>query len=119
MKSRLVAATALAACLVSSVALGQGFDWLRMSPVSQYDDEDWEMLYAAAGEVLENGTAGVTAEWSNPRTGNSGSISVIDSFERNGRPCHSTRFMNRTATLSGSGIFVLCKVEDGTWKLVR
>lgn len=108
---------AIAAALVTVSAQGQGYRWLDTSPIKFFSDEDWELMRSTARKTLDNSRDGTTANWSNPETDASGSITVISTYEEDGRRCRKTKFYNSARGLTGSGIFRLCRIEDGTWKI--
>lgn len=112
-----LSAAAAAALLVSASAMGQGYRWLDTSPVRFFTDADWEILRSTARKTLDNGADGTEASWSNPDTDASGSIKVLSTYQENGLRCRKTQITNQARGLAGSGIFRLCKVADGTWKI--
>lgn len=118
MYSRLVViAASLTAVLVSSSALPQGYRWLDTSPVAHFSDKDWSMLRSTARPLLDDGADGSQASWENTDSGSYGSIKVLNTFQKDGRRCRRTYFSNSAAGFHGTGIFNLCKVADGSWKI--
>ena len=109
--------TAAVAIFVSATARSQTYRWLDTSPIKFFTDQDWEIMRSTARRTLDDAKDGTTANWSNPETEASGSITVISTYEEEGRRCRKTKFFNSARGLTGSGIFRLCKVEDGTWKI--
>lgn len=110
-------AVSLAAILLSASAFAQGYRWLDTSPVAHFNDEDWTMLRSTARAVLDNGADGTEDSWRNPDSGSYGSIKVLNTYEQNGLRCRRTYFSNSAGGFHGTGIFNLCKVADGTWKI--
>ena len=103
--------------LISASAQSQTYKWLDTSPIKFFTDQDWELMRSTARRTLDKADDGTTAAWSNPETEASGSITVINTYEEEGRRCRKTKFFNSARGLTGTGIFRLCKVEDGTWKI--
>ncbi len=102
----------------AATAQGGGqYGWLRGSPIIKFTDKDWELLRSNARTALDDEPDGTTTSWGNPDTGHSGSITVISSFEKDGRRCRKARFSNEAGNLSGTETHDLCKVADGTWKI--
>jgi surface antigen len=112
-----VVAATLAAVLVSTSAFAQGFRWLDTSPVAHFNDEDWDMLRSTARPLLDNGADGSEDSWKNPDSGSYGSIKVLNTFQKDGLRCRRTYFSNSAGGFHGTGIFNLCKVADGSWKI--
>lgn len=108
---------ALATLLIANSVNAVGQHWLDGAPVQFFNDEDWELLRTSMSHTLDNAPDGTTAEWKNPETGHAGSITVIDTNEVNGNQCRKTKFFNSAGGVTGSNVYRLCKVEDGTWKL--
>ena len=102
---------------ISASAQSQAYRWMDTSPLKFFTDQDWDLMRSTARRTLDNADDGTTATWSNPETGASGSITVINTYEEEGRRCRKTKFFNSARGLTGTGIFRLCKVEDGTWKV--
>ena len=85
-------------------------------------DADIAMLQAAASTLFQNDEAriGQTETWSNPKTGNSGAVSLLEVFKRSGMPCkrvqHSIKQKGRTDQIIYQ--FARCRAADGSWKLL-
>lgn len=118
MKTNLASAiTAMVAIFLSVPVQSQTYKWLDTSPIKFFTDQDWEIMRSTARQTLDGADDGTTATWSNPETEASGSITVINTYEEEGRRCRRTKFFNSARGLTGSGIFRLCKIEDGSWKI--
>ena len=107
--------------LAPAIASGQGggqFGWLRASPVSLFTPTDWEILRRNARDALDDAEDGTTASWQNPDTGHSGSVTVVSTFEEDGRRCRKATFRNEARGMKGEQTHRLCKVEDNSWKIV-
>ncbi len=117
-KVAILASVALTTMLVSTPALSAGqFGWLENSPVSHFTDDDWARLRETARNTLNNAEDGTKAEWSNPSTGAEGSVQVLNTYEEDGRTCRRTKFYNSAGGLTGGGVYPLCQVEGGSWKI--
>ena len=85
-------------------------------------DSDVAMLQAAASALFRNDKAqiGQTESWSNPKTGNSGAVSLLELFEHAGMPCkrlqHSIKQKGRADLIIYQ--FARCRTADGSWKLL-
>jgi hypothetical protein len=58
------------------------------------NDADRRAMSAAAARLYQRDTVtnGATDTWSNPRSGNSGSVTVLQSFTKSEMPCHKLRY---------------------------
>ena len=106
-----LAATAAGALL--GFFIGQGIG-------SSLDKAD--QLYAErnAGEALESTPTGQTSTWSNPDSGNSGTITPTrTSYTDAGQPC---REYQQTVTIGGEtqqAYGTACRQPDGSWRIVN
>ena len=112
----LVAGLALVFSLPAS-ALNWSF--LQYSPVTQFTDQNWELLRQAGEKALASGADGEIVRWSNPSTGASGSIQPLDTTQREGMTCRLTAISNSAGGASGTSRFTFCKQADGTWRVVQ
>lgn len=112
---RFVVTLALALTLFAGAASGQ-FNPLRQL---QLTDQDIEMLTAAANRAYETGETGVAESWSNPESGNSGSATIIERFERDGLPCRQVEHVIKIVRDAVPKRLVLatCR-KDGRWLMV-
>ena len=112
------------ACLALIIALtlpalsrqrGGQMGWLAQTPISQYNDEDKQLLRDAA-EAVVAGEAGNSRSWENPKTGNHGKLTLLISFNgSDGRPCHQVRVQNHAKGLSGDSKVTICKDPQRGW----
>ena len=85
-------------------------------------ESDIAMLQAAASALFQNEKAqlGQTESWKNPKTGNSGTVSLLDLFEHKGMPCkrlqHSIKQKGHADLIIYQ--FARCRAADGSWKLL-
>jgi surface antigen len=64
---------------------------------------------------------GTTATWSNPESGNSGKISLVNKFTRNGQQCETLDYrLTTTRRPVGPEHYRLssCLQSDGQWRLI-
>ena len=85
------------------------------------NEDDVKDLMAAGQRLYGQDVVpdGATDTWSNPKTGNSGTITVLQSFTRDGMPCRKVRYNNRIKNQPNTRIFTLdwCKTPQGVWKI--
>lgn len=109
-------ALAVASMLLAGAASGQ------MNPLRQLEltAGDIELVGATADRLYQAGEIGVAASWTNPESGNSGSVQILEIFEREGLPCRRVEHIIKIAKDPAPKRLVLasCRVPDGRWLLV-
>ena len=81
-----------------------------------------DQAYAAqtTGQALENNRVGQQSSWSNPDSGNRGSITPTrTSYDDSGRPC---REFQQTVTIGGktqNAYGTACRDQNGDWQIVK
>ena len=70
-----------------------------MNPLRQLalTTADIELLTATANRLYEAGQVGVKEAWSNPKSGNSGTVELLETFEREGLPCRRSSMWSRSS----------------------
>src|SRR6185295_11027205 len=85
-------------------------------------ESDIAMLQAAANALFQDDHAqvGRTEAWSNSKTGNSGTVSLLKLFEHAGLPCKRLQHSIKQKGRADQNIyqFSRCRSSDGTWKLL-
>ena len=109
--------SALALALASFSALSGNWGWLKNTPVEAFTDSDWVMLKETAKKALDSGKDGETILWVNHDTGHSGSITPLNTVDRNALPYRNTKFFNSADGRTCSSKTLLCKQQDGKWKI--
>ena len=105
-------------CLGSITAHASGpWEWATESAIAQFTPEDFDLLKAAARDVLNNQPDQKEISWNNPGTGHSGSITVLGTTEMNGQTCRDTLLKNDAKTVKGTSQYLLCQQADDTWKI--
>ena len=112
--------TALCLMLVLTANLyAVNMQYLKYSPVADFTAEDFEMLQTTGKKALEENKDGVTSEWKNPESKNSGSITPLETSTIDGMNCRKVKIFNQTSITSGSVVFTFCQVSDGKWKVLK
>jgi len=108
--------------------------WLSLFPVTPHaavnplrssriglNSADLRAMNAAAAGLYQQDTVsdGATAKWSNPRSGNSGSITVLQNFTKADMPCRKLRYNIHLRARRGMRSYTVnwCKTASGVWKL--
>jgi surface antigen len=114
-----------AALLVAFVLAGAAPAGAQVNPFGDTLDlttEDIEMMKAAAAELFTDDAArlGDTRTWSNPATGNAGSVSLVKTFEHQGLPCKRVQHAIKQQDRADQVIyqFARCRASNGTWQLL-
>jgi surface antigen len=83
--------------------------------------DDWALMHAAAARLYrqEQVAAGAATRWSNPKTGDSGTVTVLQSFKQNGMACRKVRYDIRLGGTPGSNLYTVnwCRIASGEWKI--
>ena len=105
-------------CALAVAAQAQNLNFLRNSVMSNFQQDDTDMMRKNVNEVLDSSDANAKKEWSNPRTGASGSAQVLDQFTASdGAPCKRLRLANRAAQRHSQSTHTMCKYQDRGWIL--
>jgi hypothetical protein len=108
----------LLAPLESSAQYGRTF---RTAP--KLTSDDIAIVRHLVREELTGKPKGTTLSWSNPKTENSGTVTLLDSFASEGRDCRRVRYVihpaprQRTPIRPAQYVLTSCRLPDGTWKL--
>ena len=88
--------------------------WMRGAAVTDFHESDWAMLKEAANDLLNNRPDGEQVNWSNPDTGNRGSLIVLATFSHQGQVCRRAAMRNMTFRgRDEKAAYSLCQQEDG------
>ena len=85
-------------------------------------DEDLQLIDVASRKLyqVDSPQLGATEQWSNPNSGNMGTVTLTQVFEQDGMPC---RKLLHRITVKGEQepamfVFNRCRVGSGEWKLL-
>jgi surface antigen len=82
--------------------------------------QDFDMIHDALKNGIHGKPVGTTASWSNPTTGNSGSIKLVKKLVLNKQKCEELAYTIRSGgppSHTEHLHFTSCLQPDGTWKL--
>lgn len=83
-------------------------------------EEDQQQAYSTAQQSFEYQPSGTTSSWSNPDSGNSGTVTPTRTYQAtDGNYC---REYQSTVTIDGRTEYVTgtaCRNQDGTWRFVN
>jgi surface antigen len=108
----------LALCSVPAVASAAGWGALLLQgPTSWFNGDDLKLFVDSAREALEKGAVGKPVPWSNPKTQNSGSATVLAVSTKDGLPCRTFRVDTQAKGMKETMRYVACREADGRWGL--
>jgi len=82
------------------------------------DEQDLELMTGAGNSAVEVGKLGSEQFWKNPKSGNSGSVTMLRQFELDRRKCVEARITISTARKKvHDRVSEFCRNDDGNWVL--
>ena len=82
--------------------------------------DDTKYIEAASSKLYkaDNPQVGAVEKWSNPATGNSGTVSLMQVFEKDGMPCRKLRHNIKVHDQKDPVVYIFsrCRVKSGEWK---
>jgi surface antigen len=82
--------------------------------------QDLDMIHSTVTNQVHGKPVGTTASWSNPASGNSGSIKLIKKLTRQNQQCEEIEYIARSKgppVYTEHYHFTSCLQPDGTWKI--
>jgi len=101
--------------LGGNLAIASNLGFLRDSPLSKMTPEDLKLMRATLHDALDHGAIGEPKRWENPKTGASGVVTALKSYERDGAACRIVEIFNEAQGFSGRTRYDFCKQPDGSW----
>jgi len=86
-------------------------------PAERFTKEDNRLFLEAWRKTLDEAPENQPVTWQNPATRHSGELTVLRSFEWQGRPCKEVRVRHQADGRKSDNTSSLCRV-DGKWRLV-
>jgi surface antigen len=109
----------VAGCMIAASAQAQLLPtWETHITLTQ---QDLDMIRSAVTNQVHGKPEGTTATWSNPASGNSGSIKLAKKLPRKNQQCERLEYTVRsggTPVYTEHYNFTSCLQPDGTWKIV-
>jgi surface antigen len=88
------------------------------APTAYFTEQDFKLMEQTLEEALKKQPEGATSDWENPKSGSSGKITIVQSYEAQGLPCKRVKAFNTAKDRSSEGEFDFCEQTDGQWKAV-
>jgi len=110
----LAAGIAVAASGLAHAQYGAVFGTVRPGPGDQV------MMRQQVDALLDGPADPRALDWQNPRTGNSGTVTLMREFARGNRQCRQLeyRILQRTYDRPEVAIVVWCKQANGRWQIL-
>jgi surface antigen len=69
---------------------------------------------------VDNPRVGATESWNNATSGDSGTVSLLEVFEKDGMPCRKLRHTIKMHNVKDQQVYTSnrCRVQSGEWKLL-
>lgn len=81
-------------------------------------DKDRDKIDETTSKAAESGKSGEAFYWTNPESGNRGSVAATESYTTGGQSCRAiTQTVTTANGQSANGSGTVCKQPDGTWKV--
>ena len=96
--------------------------WAGSTLGRKLDEHDWELAEANAQDTLENGDTGTNKTWSNPDSGNSGSIRPTSDRVAQSDDGQECREFESTVVVDGETEVATgraCRQPDGSWLIIQ
>ncbi len=81
---------------------------------------DLDMIHRIVAEQIHGKAVGATASWSNPDTGNAGSVRLVKKYQSQNRQCEQLEYTLRSTkrpVRPEHYMFNSCLQPDGSWKI--
>jgi len=119
MRNRHLIRFAIVALTILPLSSQAVWQWMRGAAVADFKDSDWVLLKQAAYTALNESDDGKQINWTNPDTGNRGSIVALNTFTHDGFKCRRAAMRNLSANgREGKAAYSLCRQPDGDWIFV-
>ena len=93
--------------------------FLEFSPSASFTDRDWELVKAAADDLLDNHKDGESVTWKNEESGFNGKLTVLNTFRDFGTTCRRMKVFSDAIMVSATRVVNVCKNKEGVWKILN
>jgi hypothetical protein len=93
--------------------------FLEFSPSAFFTEKDWDLLKAAADDLLNNHEDGESVSWKNEASGYNGKLTVLRTYADFGTTCRRLRVFSDAIDVSATRVVNLCKNKEGLWKILN
>jgi len=119
-KARIIKSTMILGLFLflSANSYASNFEHLEYSPVRDFESSDFDMFKATGRKALNDNEDGKESAWKNQETGNSGSITPLDTSTIDGMHCRKATIKKKSKLRSREATFTFCKKGD-KWKAAK
>jgi hypothetical protein len=93
--------------------------FLEFSPSAFFTEKDWDLIRAAAEDLLSNHEDGASLTWENEASGYNGKLTVLRTFADFGTTCRRMRVFSDAIEVSATRMVNMCKNKEGLWKILN
>jgi len=101
-----------------TISLAASHGYLKGAPIASFTSEDTAMMENTIFKALDTLKDGEKLAWKNDKTGNSGLVNPIKSYQNDNQPCRTVRVINRSKQSISETTYDFCLSPDKEWKLV-
>jgi len=112
--------TLFAALLLAAASPAMALNWvplLKNSPAERFEEDDLQLFITNARKAVNEMPDNQTVSWENPDTKAHGEITVLKTFEKDGRTCKRVRVFNEAGGRKATSVVDACKVGS-RWRLI-
>ena len=85
-----------------------------VTPISDFTKEDSELFWNAVTEALDSKEDGEKLAWKNEKSGNSGLVNPLSTYQEAESQCRNLRIVNRSKKHIAESKYKFCK-QNGKW----
>ena len=89
-----------------------------VAPISDFTQEDGEMFWNAVISALDEKKDGEKLAWKNDKTGNSGLVNPLSTYQDGDNQCRNVRIINRSEKYIAESKYKFCK-QKGKWVAIE
>ena len=109
----------LVAFFCSSLLFAASPNFLHnVTPISDFTKEDSELFWNSVIDALDNKKDGEKLAWQNEKTGNSGLVNPLNTYQEDDSQCRDLRILNRSKKNIAESKYKFCK-HDGKWVAIN
>ena len=117
MTTRLIFTASL--LLFTSLTVASNLNFLHdITPISDFTKEDSKQFWDTVNTALDTKKDGEKVAWKNQKSGNSGLVNPLTSYEEDKTACRDVRIINRSKKNIAESMYKFCK-KDGKWIVIH
>lgn len=109
---------AVIAAVLPTLAGAANLSFLKNTPYYYFTEQDLQLMFDTANQVLNDPNPTVVREWSNPKNKYSGKVEGLGSVKStDGLQCRKLRIWTQAKGLENLATYPVCKTAQGEWQL--